>query len=468
MAKYIGNLNYLVHNLNQSHLYFYKAKKGLYYDSYTKNNLSKRESCLIENDMLDYSINVDKENNIHLVFIDTSGKLNYFIYNNNKITKHSLQTLDIKSNIHINLTLKIINNNIHIFYSTCNLISPSLWTIKHIVKKTKGWEKRNVISYTASKANAPFIVDFDRFGTIYLLYKNYNNKENHIYLTSTNATINKWVKQPTKISYDSSDNTHPYLFVDNRDNVHVSWCSLINNNLKLNYKKLSVNRLNKIIWSDVTLPSACINSTHPYIYEKNAVLYFGYRQNGYLKYLSSSNYGFNWVYESYKVNVSSCELCFSVGRKENKLSKSNHSYLRADNSLIVHNDMHNSSNTATSSIKETKPVNGPIDTTLPIGLLNKKINSPTNNHMQYENIVLSEKEPPTEKNTDESSRLESLIKQNESMLKELNESINLLKDKQINIYEDIDSISSNLIEIKSLISSHNKSKLWDKLFDLLS
>ncbi|WDV44136.1 hypothetical protein PV797_11420 [Clostridiaceae bacterium M8S5] len=510
MFNFLKDNYYLIETSKSLQYFFYKTKdNSIYYDLYDNNRLSKKEIAIIENGVLEFTVNIDANDEIHLIFITDKGKINHYILKKSKWIKHTLYTVDIKSNLYNNLQIKFIQNNIHIFYSTCNYISPTIWTIKHIVNTKKGFEKRNVISYTANKMSSSFKIDYDSFGTIYLLYKNFSNKESHIYLISTNATINKWGKQPTKISYDNSSNSHPYLFVDNKDNVHVIWCTLTNNNLKLNYKKLAINRYNKIVWNNISLPEISFNSTHPFIYQYNNKLYIIYRQNSTLKFLVSYDHGYKWDYENYDTYLEGLLLSNIFS---NKITKMRHGYIKTGDIIDIVSFIENTTNdkyTCNQEIVQEKTNNEIANEELEVdndsgdtdniyhdinlnlskdNLIDKSFNNIIdilNNILKEYNVKKSHTDTLTHallniRNTvfseistknkirPKNFSSETIMKQNENLLKEINTSIQILKDKQFNIYEDIDIMSSYLVEIKSLISKENKSKIFDKIFKLLN
>lgn len=526
MNNYFKSKNYLIENSKLEHYYFYKTEeKSIYYNFYENNILIEENICLVENEALDFSTDIDKNDNIHMVYINNEGKLIYHLFKNSKWIKHTLLSLNIKSNIYNNLKLKIIKNNIHIFFSNCNLINPNIWTIQHMVSSKKGWEKRNVISFASSSLVPPYTLDCDKFGTIYLLYKNYNNKENHIYLTSTNITLNKWTKHPNKISDDNSNNSHPYIFIDSKDTAHIAWCSLSNNNFKLNYKILGTNHNKKTLIESINLPSISSNSTHPMIFEKNSKLFLVYRQNGILKYLISKDYGYNWSYEDFTINIGKANYTRICKNPENTLLKMKNAYVLYSNNIEIvsnidfdiTNDAFNSNmknipcvpaselnimlnkNKSQKNFLENNVANFSHQTELDFNIKPSKhptieksiansVNMLNNIFKEYklkkihketiENAMLNiydtfideiEKQKSANKKYDDAiATIRTLVTQKDDLINEINTSVKSLKDDQVNIYGDIDIISSYLIEIKALIEKNNKSKILDKLFNILN
>ncbi|WP_425447171.1 hypothetical protein [Dethiothermospora halolimnae] len=254
--------------------------------------------------VLDFSIDIDTKDRIHIIFISKEGNLIYGIYSNKNWVKKELTKLNIKSNSYKYLTLKIINKTIHIFYSYCNFLNKNIWTIDHICNLKEKWQKRNVITLTPGQFMSPFYVENDKNENIHMVYKSKSYDEEDIYHIKFNSFIRKWDKSPKQISDSKNSNLHPYFFIDNKENAHLVWSILNNSNLKLVYKKLHYITNGKSKWQNISLPNFNGNNSHPIIFENQGTLKILFRQNNILKCLSSHDYGDNWNKEDISSNIS--------------------------------------------------------------------------------------------------------------------------------------------------------------------
>lgn len=287
--------NFLVKNSKGQFFNFYiNSNSGISCDLFDENRFFKSSTQIIDVDILDFSVDIDKNDRIHLLSLTKDGKLIYYIYSNKNLSENFLTNLDIKSNTYRYITLKVTKEDIHIFYSFCNMINPNVWTIQHIIGNKKKWERKNIISITPGKFMSPFYVDFDKLGNIHLVYKNNVNGTQHIFYTSFNPFLKNWIRNPQMISNSDFDNLHPYMFVDNRNTIHVVWSSLNNSNLQLVYKQCPALNNQKNKWKNFNLPDIHGNCTHPVIFEDVGLLRILYRQNNLLKGLYSKDWGFSW------------------------------------------------------------------------------------------------------------------------------------------------------------------------------
>ncbi|MTI66462.1 MAG: hypothetical protein FH753_07655 [Firmicutes bacterium] len=315
---------------------FYLSDKEIYYDYFKESEKSTEN--LTNEQVIDFSTDIDNTNRIHLIYLNTKGELYYCIYMNTQWKKKILTKLNVKSNRYKNLTLKIIKKNIHIFYNFCNLLTPNVQTIEHIMGDNTKWHKSTVVSTNSGEGKSLFHVDFDNMNSIHLIYKSLIKGIQHIYYTSFNSFLKKWLPYPHKLSESEDNNISPYLFVDKADNIHTVWCSLENNNYKLIYKKLPSISSNKNRWQSNKLPSLNGNLENPIIFQKDDTLKIAFKQNDKLNLLTSNN-GYNW-YEDNKKDVLINEFKLfnysSNSSKENINSKINHIYGKINDTITLY------------------------------------------------------------------------------------------------------------------------------------
>ncbi|WP_155848356.1 hypothetical protein [Caldisalinibacter kiritimatiensis] len=297
-------------------------------------------TTLIENNIMDFSIDIDKNDRFHLLCITKKGDLQYYIYVNGKWLKNTLTKLNVKSNHYKYLTVKFVKNSIHIFYSYSNLINSQIWTIVHIVGYKDKWEKKNIISITPGKFMSPFFIDYDKFDNIHLIYSNMYKGIQHIYYTSFSSFLKRWMPAPKKISDLSADNIHPYMFIDRRNTVHVVWSILDHEKIKLQYKQLPSSKNYKNNWKNIKLPSISSKCTFPLVFESNNNLKIQYKANNQLNSLISDNYGATWHIDESINNISIDDITFieygSNYNVEKLNSKINHIYGDFKENIILY------------------------------------------------------------------------------------------------------------------------------------
>lgn len=242
----------------------------------------------------DYDVDIDDNDIIHLLCLTNTGDLVYYIYRNKLWSNHVLSKLDVKSNRYRNLTLKVVRNKVHIFYSVSNLLNHNLWTIEHVVSGKHKWSKNNVISITPGKSSDPYYVSFDRVGGIHLVYTDFDKGKHHVYYTTFNPFLQRWIKSPEKISDGLSNSYSPFLFIDNYSSIHVVYTTEVNSITRLTYKQKSQLTNSKHTWKKYKLPQIYVNCSNPIIIKDNGLLKMLYNQDGLLKYFYSNNNGLTW------------------------------------------------------------------------------------------------------------------------------------------------------------------------------
>jgi len=331
--------NFLLRNSKGEYINLYLSDKNkIIYDFYDDKGKFTKSSLLADVEVLDYSVDIDSSDRMHLVCLSKEGSLLYFINHTDNWSKNRLTSLDTKSNIFKYLTLKITTEKVHIFYSSSNLINPSVWTIHHISGDRKGWEKNVIISIAPGRSMMPFYVDYDKIGNIHLIYKNVVNGTQHVFYTFFSSFLQKWSKAPKCLTTSESDNLHPYLFTDSRDNLHVVWCTLINSNLQLVYKQFFSQGGYNTKWKSYNLPIKQSNITLPLIFEENGLLKITYKQNDMLKVLYSQDYGHTWKTDDKSIDLLANDITL-INYASNFLMekrKINNIYGKINNSIILY------------------------------------------------------------------------------------------------------------------------------------
>lgn len=290
----INNQTVLIRNLDGIFFNFYLSDNKILYDCFDKDGVHLSNNKLSNHFVLDFSVEIDDNDNIHLISITNDGNLIYYMFSSDNWVQKTITKLDIKSNIYKYLKLKLNEGKINIFYSYSNLIMPNVWRIEHIFNNNGKFSKKTIISFTSGKLNSPYEVELDSFKNIHLLYKNCINNLNQIMYSCFNYLTGKWITYPKKISILNTDNLHPFLFIDTRGNIHSIWCELKNSNINLIYNKKPSTGINKNKWLKINLPSLGDNCSHPILFEEDKILKIIYRHNNYIRSLHSEDYGNSW------------------------------------------------------------------------------------------------------------------------------------------------------------------------------
>lgn len=286
-----------------SYSFYLVAKNTIMFDFFNDKSEYIKSLCVADSNIVDYDVDIDDKDIIHLLCLTKEGNLTYYIYKDERWSNHILTNLDVKSNKYRNLILKVVRNEVHIFYSVSNLLNQNLWTIKHVASEKRKWNKNNIISITPGKSSDPFYISFDRTGGIHLIYADIDNGKQHIYYTSYNTFLQRWNKAPERISDSNTDNSSPFIFIDNTNSIHVTWSSKINNTTHLIYKQMSVLSNSKHSWKRYKLPQIRSNCTDPIIIQDNGMLKLLYNQNNLLKCHYSHNHGYTWNTEESPTNI---------------------------------------------------------------------------------------------------------------------------------------------------------------------
>jgi len=433
----INNQTVLIRNLDGVFFNFYLSDNNLFYDCFDKDGVHLSNNKLSNHFVLDFSVEIDNNDNIHLISITNDGNLIYYMFSSDNLIQKTITKLDIKSNVYRYLKLKLYEGKINIFYSYSNLIMPNVWRIEHIFNNNGKFSKKTIISFTSGKHNSPYQVELDTFKNIHLLYKNCINNVNQIMYSSFNYQSGKWITYPKKVSNINTDNLNPFLFIDTRDNIHSIWCEIRNSNISLIYNKKPSTGINKNKWLNIDLPSLGDNCSHPVIFEEDNILKIIYIDNNYLRSLYSDDFGTSWKIDDISP---SCELNdFTILNFSSNIKDMNHT-LKADllygwvkdNILLYNVDIYKEYISINYDGSDKSNSLEDISNDLPFNMnLNK-----SNNHKNIKSSQYIEE-----------NKVPYISSINNNINKFNNEDI---KDFLINIKENLDKISRDINEISNL------------------
>lgn len=287
--------NYIIKNSTGEILKFYLDKNNrINYDLYD-NNCTLIDQYLVSDDVAtNFSLDIDIKDRIHLIYLTSEGKVIYNLHSNKKWAKKILTQFDMRSNSYGNLTLRVCKDNIHILFSFSNLINSKVWTIQHLIGTKGNWEKINVISFTSGKTIPLYLIDFDKFDNIHLIYTSVEEGTQKINYTFYNSSSKKWNLIPKLLSSQQSNSHCPNILVDKVDNIHVLWLTQEKNSYEVNYNYFPQVGANRNTWKEEILPLISSEYTYPIIFEEKEVLKIYLKEKSVIHSLVSYNHGFNW------------------------------------------------------------------------------------------------------------------------------------------------------------------------------
>lgn len=294
----MNNLNdkyHLVYNL-RNHFYLFELEPtgNIIYKIFGNDMELMNKYTISNNNVINYSLTLDNNNRIILIYLLKSGELYLRINDNISWTEAQIGTFDTKSNMYHQFEVLFINDKINLIYSYSNYINSEIISIQHIILDKKIEEQNNVIKYVLRKGYNEFTVGFDEMGTIHLIYNTTTNFESYIYHSFYSPYRALWSSNPKELSNRGKENSMPYLFVDSKSNVNTAWLELDNNKYKLRYAKMPVNGKDKYIWQNISIPISFSNIFTPLIFEEENILKILCYDTNSITTITSNDYGNTW------------------------------------------------------------------------------------------------------------------------------------------------------------------------------
>ncbi|ABW19214.1 hypothetical protein [Alkaliphilus oremlandii] len=280
------------HN-NLFYVFSINKDQSLHYRIY-KDHATVLETNILAQSILDFTVTMDQKDQIHMICVDLEGNLLYYIHQNDSWNSKTISKFDVKSNIYRYFMLFVQNGYTHIIYNKTNLLTPMLSSIEHIYWNQNGINKSIVANYIHGRYPSPHQIAMDRTKNLHLLYKVHHKTNHQIYYTKFNVLTKKWTTAEL-VTNLSEDNSHPYIFVDRMDNIHMAWCSIEQNNfiLKYKYKPKTIN--GKSSWSHTQiLSNRNSNTLSPIILQEDDLIKILCKQNNQIIEIYSKDFGCNW------------------------------------------------------------------------------------------------------------------------------------------------------------------------------
>lgn len=286
---------YLV-RLNKSLIYhfFLCNNKSLHYNIYNNNNVLLSNNELLS-DIINFSVTVDKYEKIHLICITSMGELQYYINKNNNWSYKTISGFDIKSNIYKYLTLHISDKYTHILYIKTNLLTQDLSTIEHIYWNGKNINKIIVTNYIHDKYTSPLQISPDGLENLHIVYKVFYKDNHQLYYNKFNVLTKIWTTDEL-ITDLQKEHSHPYIFIDKKQNLNLVWCTIEQGNFILKYKKKHDITNIESEWSSTqTLSNRDSNCLSPILIQESNNLKIYCKQNDKIIEIISKDFGDSWT-----------------------------------------------------------------------------------------------------------------------------------------------------------------------------
>ncbi len=281
-------------NENLIYYFFLRSDRTIYCNIYNNSNILLSSGELVP-DAINFSVTADKHERIHLVCITSEGELQHYINENNDWIYRTVSKLDIKSNIYRYLTLHVDNEYTHIFYIKINLLTQNLSAIEHMYWNEKNVNRILVNNYIHGKYSGPAQVSSDRFENFHIVYKVFYKNNHQLYYNRFNTSTKIWTVSEL-ISDLQEEHSHPYIFIDKRQSLHLIWCTIEQNNFILRYKKRDDITDTRSKWSDIqTLSDRNSNYLFPILIQESDILKIYCKQNDKIIEIISEDFGDSWL-----------------------------------------------------------------------------------------------------------------------------------------------------------------------------
>lgn len=301
----IFNNNYsflLRDSTNYYHKFYLSENNTLMLQTFSDKGLSSISP--VEKNIADYSVDMDKEDRIHLIILKDSGELFYRIHPSNKYQK-KLAQVNLKSNKIKFLTVKSIKDDVHIFYMLNNKssLSPSIY---HSYYHNNCWTTKKVVDVKADKFPYPYMIDYSK-NYIYLFYSK-DSKQSYG-IKKFNLDFYMWGDLDDDIKLPISHNTS--FLINDKNIAFICYNASLNRNIYtlVRYRDLNSNSSK---WSkDIPLSEATINALHPAIVVKNNYTYIIWTEGDNIVYRKTDSAFINWCSKNVLMKKSPY-LCNSI------------------------------------------------------------------------------------------------------------------------------------------------------------
>jgi hypothetical protein len=269
--------NYIVRDSKDNFYEFYLNDGKL-----TLKNSSIGQTIFKEN-VLEYAVDIDKDDKIHIVYFDKEGRLNYSLYYKEKLIEEN--TFLINKGYKVTLiNIKIIYSKLHIFYQAYNC-SKGKTAIYHSYLSVGKWIDETIVEINCPKYVSSYFIDYYN-EYIYTLYlKDYNSGEYNI--KKFNGKIEKWEEFEDTFAIKGATNLS--IFVLPSKIVMICFNKLVNHNIQamVIYKDLNIKNS---LWSkEINISDNNKNAVKPIVFYSKDNIYVTWKQGNSIAYKKSTD-----------------------------------------------------------------------------------------------------------------------------------------------------------------------------------
>lgn len=396
------DLPYIIKNSeNITYKFWLDSSGNLIVENYNELNVKNNIRFTYKQSVLDYSVDIDDIDRIHIAFVTKDGILKYSFLDSPNIEKtiSSVPSKDYKINY---LTIKNISSDIHIFYMVQNKYNIDAWAINHSFLHNNVWNSKKLGEALLINNSLPYSIDFYK-NNIYVFYL--ANTPNQYCIQKFNISFSIWSTTENNITFINCQNAE--LLINSLGIGVICYNSYINRsiNTRLKFKDFNVNNS---IWSDdLLVRNNSFDSSLPSILCKNDALFLFWKENNTLFlikfFYEATNLGEKKIIP-YKDIITSCK--YITNENLNYTNKSNFLFfMNMVPPYTILEDSDVKDFLKVDSIKtehKFNPLNGPLKETLKIiaqnsNLNNKPLyNSEESSDLEYINNKLDERIENTE------------------------------------------------------------------------
>lgn len=332
--------------------YIVKTSKGHLYIFYINNEnlmirkidtVEKLDYILFKEKVLNYALDIDNNDVIHIVYLSKTGSVYYTTYPHIDycITLDSLtKYLPIKY-----LNIRAVKSGVHIFYRTSNLYKNKGF-ICHNYLHNNILENKLLLETNSPHYICPYFLDsYDN--DLYMLYCN-DYKEHRYILKKFNLQSNLWYDFEDNITIENINNLN--FFITPYNTGIIAYDKLSNNSIQtlLRYKNFDSN---KSSWSkNMYVSDANANILNLIVFSEGKKLHMMWNENGNIVYKTSKDL-INWKKKPVpnSKNVDIDVYTYISNDLKNRNSKINNIYFSSKFSSI-NMELTNASNTNTNSL----------------------------------------------------------------------------------------------------------------------
>lgn len=213
-----GDLN---HNFHR----FYIEENTLIAENITEsfnNKLAYRKN------VMDFSVDTDVNNNIHIIYLTGSGILMHSIFSSAS-RDEIITKLDINTHFIRYIKLKIVLDKINIFYMACSAENVHTWSLNHIYFKNYAWNSVVISDINVSHRLFSYIADIFK-ENLYIFYS--PSSDYYFKIQYFNNSINKWITMDSNIYVQFAENANFFIapsgngvinYFDNKSNSIIKY-----------------------------------------------------------------------------------------------------------------------------------------------------------------------------------------------------------------------------------------------------